>query len=98
MTAFGVSDKVEKAKDILIHAAIGLVIVLAAYAISKFVFGALTGENPSAIVPTEQAAVLGCCYPTDGSGNFCGTGLQQSACAPDYSWQAGDACPAECGI
>ncbi|KKR34906.1 MAG: hypothetical protein UT67_C0005G0018 [Candidatus Magasanikbacteria bacterium GW2011_GWA2_40_10] len=41
MTAFGASDKVEKAKDILIHAAIGLIIVLAAYAISKFVFSNL---------------------------------------------------------
>lgn len=43
MTAFGAADKVDKAKDIILHAAIGLVIVVAAYAISKFVFGALTG-------------------------------------------------------
>jgi uncharacterized membrane protein len=42
MTAFGSSEKVDKAKSILEHAAVGLVIVLAAYAISKFVFGALT--------------------------------------------------------
>lgn len=42
MTAFGASDKAEKAKDILIHAAIGLAIVLAAYAISSFIFSSLT--------------------------------------------------------
>lgn len=43
MTAFGSSEKVDKSKDILIHATTGLIIVLAAYAISRFVFSALTG-------------------------------------------------------
>ncbi|HSR89364.1 MAG TPA: pilin [Candidatus Udaeobacter sp.] len=47
MTAFGVSDKAEKAKDILLHAAIGLAIVLAAYAISSFVFSSLTQVTSS---------------------------------------------------
>lgn len=41
MTAMGNPDKAEKAKDMLEAAAIGLVIVLAAYAIAKFVFSAL---------------------------------------------------------
>lgn len=41
MTAFGAQEKAEKAKSILEHAAVGLVIVLAAYAISRFVFSAL---------------------------------------------------------
>src|SRR3989344_5680649 len=45
MTAFGNTEKVDRAKSILEHAAVGLVIVLAAYAISKFVFGALTGAT-----------------------------------------------------
>ncbi len=41
MTAFGSSEKTDKAKGILEHAAVGLLIVLAAYAISRFVFTAL---------------------------------------------------------
>lgn len=41
MTAFGSSEKADKAKGILEHAAVGLIIVLAAYAISRFVFSAL---------------------------------------------------------
>lgn len=46
MTAFGVADKVEKAKEILINASVGLLIVLAAYAISRFVFTGLeAGEG-----------------------------------------------------
>lgn len=45
MTAFGSSEKVDKAKDILQHAMAGLLIVLAAYAISKFVFSALTSAT-----------------------------------------------------
>lgn len=48
MTAFGSSEKADKAKSIMEHAAIGLVIVLAAYAISRFVFNALkVGEGSS---------------------------------------------------
>lgn len=41
MTAGGNSDQVGKAKSWLINAVIGLVITLAAYAISSFVIGAL---------------------------------------------------------
>ena len=41
MTAAGDSKKVDKAKGILTTAVIGLVIVLAAYTITEFVFGSL---------------------------------------------------------
>lgn len=41
MTAFGNPDRAEKSKDMLETAAIGLLIILAAYAIAKFVFSAL---------------------------------------------------------
>ena len=41
MTAFGSSEKADKAKGILEHAAVGLIIVLAAYAISYFVIDQL---------------------------------------------------------
>ena len=58
MTSFGNTEKAEKAKGILEHAAIGLVIVLAAYAISTFVFNALGvgGGSPSPQGGSSQAA------------------------------------------
>ena len=42
MTAGGSSEKVDKAKSIMVQAAIGLVIILAAYSITNFVVGGLT--------------------------------------------------------
>lgn len=41
MTAGGNSDKVDKAKSILVQATIGLVVILAAYAITEFVIGGI---------------------------------------------------------
>jgi ABC-type spermidine/putrescine transport system permease subunit I len=41
MTAMGEKDKVQKARDTLIAAAIGLVIIISAYAITTFLFEAL---------------------------------------------------------
>jgi hypothetical protein len=48
MTAGGNSDQVDKAKKILINSIIGLVIIMAAYAISTFVFGAILGATTGA--------------------------------------------------
>lgn len=48
MTAGGNSDKVDKAKSILIQATIGLVILLAAYAITSFVVTQLGGATGAA--------------------------------------------------
>ena len=44
MTAQGNEEKVTKAKDLLTEAIIGVIIVLAAYAISYFVFKATSGS------------------------------------------------------
>ncbi len=67
MTAFGNEEKVTSAKSIMEHAAIGLVIVLAAYAIAQFVFGALnqagSGQSTSNSTAPSTTA-LGCCYVT----------------------------------
>ncbi len=41
MTSFGKSEKVDKGKDLIVDAVIGLVIILAAYAITGFVVGEL---------------------------------------------------------
>lgn len=45
MTAMGTSEKSEKAKDMLEAAVIGLIIVLGAYAITKFVFKSFGAEK-----------------------------------------------------
>lgn len=42
MTAGGESKQVDKAKSILINSTIGLIITLAAYAITNFIFDAIT--------------------------------------------------------
>ncbi len=44
MTARGNEQQITKAKDLIIAAIIGIVIVMSAYAITAFVGGALTGE------------------------------------------------------
>ena len=59
MTAMGKSEQVTKAKDILEAAAVGLVIVAAAYAITSFVFSNLVGETTNA--PSQPASVTVTC-------------------------------------
>jgi len=46
MTARGNEENIKKAKDLIIAAIIGLLIVLAAYAIAQFVITVLVGGNP----------------------------------------------------
>jgi hypothetical protein len=41
MTSFGNSQKVDKAKELIVDAIIGLIIILLAYAIAGFVVGEL---------------------------------------------------------
>lgn len=48
MTSSGNTQKVDKAKELITSAAIGLVIVIAAYALTNFVIGALVGGNAAA--------------------------------------------------
>lgn len=55
MTAFGAAEKAEKAKEILIQASVGLIIVLSAYAISTFVFSRLgAGGGATSTTQTGQ--------------------------------------------
>jgi hypothetical protein len=72
MTAFGSSEKADKAKSILEHAAIGLVIVLAAYAISRFVFSGLAGGGSSSVNTSASTAC-----ETSFPGSAC---IQRSVC------------------
>lgn len=85
MTAAGSSEKVDTAKSRLVSAAIGLIIVLAAYTLTSFVFSRfLTGTDNSA-GPGEEAGQSTCtnsdcqtaadCEAVGGrSGSACGEG------------------------
>ncbi len=79
MTAFGNEEKVTTSKSIMEHAVIGLIIVLSAYAISQFVFGALTNT------PTQQAG-RGCCSTV---GNPNTTQTLEADCSSPSTWVAG---------
>ena len=52
MTASGNSTQVTKAKDILINAAIGLILVFAAYSITAFIGNNLSSSNNATTVTT----------------------------------------------
>ncbi|MBT3230703.1 hypothetical protein HN358_02890 [Candidatus Uhrbacteria bacterium] len=45
MTAGGASDQVQKAKDLMIRAVIGVIIITAAYAITTYIFTALNAPS-----------------------------------------------------
>lgn len=47
MTAHGDSGQIDKAKDTIIAAVIGIIVVLASYAITNFVFKAVDGGGPA---------------------------------------------------
>ena len=97
MTAFGSSEKVDKAKDIMQHAAIGLVIVLAAYAISSFVFSKLTEASGSSSQSSGQStSTPGCCIIDPPTNQVCLPNRLQSNCTGSQNaWVAG-ACPSTC--
>lgn len=79
MTAHGDSAQVDKGKETIIAAVIGLVVVLASYALTTFVFNAPTGGNSGSggngggspttqgTAPTSNLTV--CCLFKDGSVN-----------------------------
>lgn len=105
MTAAGNAENVEKAKNIFVAAAIGLFIVLSAYAITKFVFsnlGAAGGKTGAGGAASENAPAGGKGYVTcapDGSndGAVCGNnyvcangGVCMSKCAAQYGSQSGE--------
>lgn len=62
MKAMGKSDEVTKAKDTMEAAVVGLVLVLAAYALANFVFGSLTESTTSE--ETQLPACNGTCVET----------------------------------
>ena len=81
MTAQGNEEKVAKAKSIVTQATIGLVLVMAAYAITAFVTGKLGGttENTSANCAGTCEAVCGASVITETSAPDC-TGTANLCC------------------
>jgi hypothetical protein len=65
MFARGKDDEFSKGKDILIHAIIGMIVILASYAITQFVFGSVKSGGVGAPVPTTPTpAVVQKCQVT----------------------------------
>jgi hypothetical protein len=87
MTAKGEADMVNKAKNTIVGATIGLVLVVSAYAITSFVSERLlSGKNATSSGGTQTLGgePLGCCIDRVGSGtNFINIkdGIDQFACA-----------------
>ena len=83
LTSGGNEQMVKKAKDILTSAFLGLIIVLAAYAITTFVVrgitGAISGSGPSSVVSS--------CYDADinplPSGTSCEMGSDTPGCCDE---------------
>lgn len=94
MTAFGNEEKVTTSKSIMEHAAIGLIIVLSAYAISKFVFGALaigqtsnqSQNNTPVQTPLDER--LGCCS-SGVVGGIRRENIKHSNCSIPDIWDVG---------
>lgn len=91
MIARGDEGEIEKAKEIIKAAVIGLVVTLAAYAITYFIGTRLTNSTSSSGSSTTET--LGCCFKTDHS--VCSANNKQDDCAAGTSWQEG-ACPTGC--
>lgn len=73
MTAHGDSGQVDKARDTIIAAVIGIIVVLASYAITNFVFKAASGAGnaPAGGAATNGAPPApgnGCCVYTTAAG------------------------------
>lgn len=94
MTAAGNAERVESAKKILIAAAIGLIIVLSAYAITRFVFSGLGVAGGGSSAPTN-GQVVNC--SADNVGEPCGKAMAcgyggscVTKCEYQYGAQSGE--------
>jgi hypothetical protein len=84
MFARGKDDEFSKGKDILIHAIIGMIVILASYAITQFVFGSVkSGGNPSS--PTSAPPIKDPSVPICTLKNGDCTFENETACIQDTS-------------
>jgi hypothetical protein len=65
MTARGDSKKVEQAKQLIMGAIIGTIIVASAYAITSFVLNAASGNAPAGDIPNQTVNEGGACGMTE---------------------------------
>ena len=74
MTAQGNQERVEKARNTLIASAIGIFVIVSAFALTNFIItrfqGAATGQDagPAAGQVGNGGAALGCCFDRAGAG------------------------------
>lgn len=94
MIAMGKSEDVQKAKDTLEAAAIGLVIILAAYAITQFVFTNLGVGGGSA--PTAGGGQDVCITDVECTNGTCVDGYCQSDITPQNGQTCSQCCESEC--
>lgn len=92
MTARGDEGKIDDAKKTIEAAIIGLVIIMAAYAITRSVFASLGAKGSQKSSTT--AATLGCCIKSMDTGD-CTANRLQSSCQAGENWVSG-ACPVGC--
>lgn len=93
MTARGDEGKIEDSKKTIEAAVIGLVIIMAAYALTQFVFtnlgAASTGTNTA-------PATLGCCVSSGDTSKCSANQLETTCQAAGGTWAA--TCPASCAF
>ena len=103
MTARGDEGKIESSKESIIAAVTGLVIIMAAYAITRFVFTSL-GANGGATVSTPVTApvttpppntALGCCVNNSDTSK-CTANRLEANCVTGETWAP--ACPGTCAL
>lgn len=83
MTAAGNDERIKKATSIITTAVVGLIIVMAAYAITYFVTTRLGGTSGST---GSGGSVTGCCISPDAQNNYSST--QAGCTSVNYYWSA----------
>ncbi|HLC69611.1 MAG TPA: pilin [Patescibacteria group bacterium] len=97
MTALGESGKVDKAKNLIETAIIGLIIVIGAYAISTFVFDKLVnGEAGSTETPAVDCSVADMDGKDCGDNKICNDGTCLTEC--EVREQGDCMAPADCDV
>ena len=96
MIARGDEGEVEKAKEIIKAAVIGLVVTLAAYALTYFIGTRLTqaASSTSASTPSSGNEAAGCCFASDHTNCASSDGPESACTAQGKSWAT--LCPSDC--
>ena len=95
MTARGNDEFVGKAKNALTAASIGLVILISAYAITKFVMDRLPARQETTQSIQRIDSTLECCCRNIGMRYECASATQP--CPPNESWMSQSSCVAQSG-